>query len=182
MDTMSLQTREGSTLVIVTFLASASLLLLSVDDPKLRSDIAPIGFLFSFLGLSYRQITVWSTDRIQHNREVVIARRIVDSARRQRVIEDVDLVVENNNLARWVEVLHWRNHWRVFYLYAFFREFAVIWFISLPIVLWALYWHYTTQGIAEFPTVESIILAAGIGLWLTNLDLAFRVRDWRRHH
>lgn len=107
---MSLQTREQSTLVIVTILASASLLLITITSDGMFSinpkDVAILGIIFALIGFVYRQITVWTTDRKEHNRS---------PDRRER-----------------------RDKIHEYYTYALFREFVLLFFLFIPIIFWAL--------------------------------------------
>lgn len=72
-----LQTREASTLLVATFLASASLLLLTISHDNAflykEDEVALLGFALAFAGFLYRQFTSWITDRIDHNREADLA-------------------------------------------------------------------------------------------------------------
>lgn len=158
-DTMSwLQTREGSTLVIATFLASASLLLLAVPNNNgfiTTSEIPIVGFVFASIGLIYRQLTGWTIDRVQHNRD--IDRNVNDSR-------------------------YWRNRRDVYYGYAAFREFFVLFFLSLPVTLWLP--NACQQPIICHPILWQfgfISNAIIIALILTLSDLGFRWADKHRH-
>lgn len=107
---MSLQTREGSTLVIVTFLASASLLLIPISEDSifLYDDkiIAQLGFVFGFVAFTYRQVTAWTIDRKEYNRA---GDRYEKRQRRDE-----------------------------YYLYGGVREFLVAFFLLVPTLFWTL--------------------------------------------
>jgi hypothetical protein len=153
-----LQTRESSTLVIVTFLASASLLLVTVSHNTVSSlcNVALVGFVFAFAGLVYRQLTVWSIDRIEHNRD------------------------PNRHVIR--------NRTHEYYTYALTREFVVLLFICIPVALWGLLvvWSRVPTlahscesignnvwSITDITTLSSVIIASS----LTLIDWIIRWYD-----
>lgn len=165
-----LQTREASTLVIATVLASASLLLLTVplDNGSIAKqlslslpDIATIGFLFAVLGLVYRQVTVWTIDRKEHNRDP----------------------------ERYVK----RNRRDEYYVYAGIRGFVLLFFLSIPIAFWepeALepLWTYLHLQIPDWcglsnitSTHCTILFSTSIALILTGSDLFLRLYDKHYH-
>ncbi len=156
MGTMSgLQTREASTLTIVTFVASASLLFLTISNKEIEiSSIAPIGFMFGALGLSYRQITAWSVDRIQHNREV-----------------DLD-----------EEARFWRNRFDVYLLWSFIRGFVWLWVLLIPIVLWGMVWYNQLNGITISQSYSAVNVSIATSVIINVIDILIRIRDWHRHH
>lgn len=210
-----LQTRESSTLVIVTFLASASLLLLTVpfdnmddehDDDEFKLDqIAPVGFSFAFIGLLYRQATTWSIDRIQHNVQVDIARAYVQSfintnaelrTAIANILRGINLAQINSeivrkiygycqhdgHLAEMMNILHGRNQRRIYYVYSGIREFLVIWFLAIPIVLWGYVWNYGFSPNQYWLIWQIIVIFSAItGGGITGVDLALRRHDRRVH-
>lgn len=123
---MSIQTREGSTLAIVTFLASASLLLIPISKDSIYLDndniIQQLGFVFGFIAFTYRQVTAWTIDRKEHNRAGDRYER------RQRRDE--------------------------YYLYGGVQEFLVAFFLLVPTMFWTLVLLHTTTantlGLASF--------------------------------
>lgn len=199
MDTMSwLQTRGASTLLVVTFLASASLLLLTVhidkqgdvhdNDALERIDVGTLGFSFALIGLSYRQITVWTIDRMQYNREVDLARMYIRSTTTGENLRDlrdaIRSVIQGNDirlsipafdlyirhircdpeLANKVEILHNRMRKTIFFVQAFFRELLVVFFLLIPVELWRV------QGCQILIICESTLPSI-----IPNIDLGLTV-------
>ncbi len=161
-----LQTREASTLAIVTFVASASLLFLTVSNSQIEiSNIAPIGFVFGIVGLSYRQITVWSVDRIQRNREVDLGRWAIRGQRNEGE-----------------EARFWRNRFDVYLLWSSIREFAWLWLLLVPIVLWGMVWLYQLKDITIAQSYDAINVSIVASIEISVIDVFIRIRDWHRHH
>ena len=188
---MSLQTREASTIAIVTFVASASLLFLTVQSHIVQiSQIAPIGFMFSFLGLSYRQITAWTIDRIQYNRAVNMARiEITDILPDESDRGGLDLDTRYDDLAicdehnrRAVQILHERNRWSTYLLWSIIREFLWTWLLSLPVALWALVWYNQLNSIIISNSYDVLTISMIIGVLLAEIHFFLRLRDWFQYH
>jgi len=57
-------TRENSTLVVATVASTAALVLLTAFD---SSQFHCYAFIFAFLGILYREITIFFPDRLDHN-------------------------------------------------------------------------------------------------------------------
>lgn len=150
---MSLQTREASTLVITTVTSSASLLLLPIvyqcSCSTAYQPIAWIGMLFSGLGLAYRQFTVWSIDRKQHNRDAL------------------------GKLESWLA----RQRRDEYYLYGEVREFILLWFLIIPFMLWL--WVLRDNGIFKETIFYPILDAAILGIGLSGIDAILRWCDKR---
>ncbi len=144
---MSLQTRGSSTLVIVTFLASASLLLLTVPFKSNGSelklfDLAIIGFTFASLGVGYREATVLGIDRWEHNRdpETIKKRKFGFDHPKQ----------------------------------GFVREFILLWFLFIPVMLWLLVLLNNGQFFVVWFTMLIASVPAGV---LALIDYCLRMQD-----
>ncbi len=154
-----LQTREASTLLVATFLASASLLLLTISHDNAflykEDEVALLGFALAFAGFLYRQFTSWITDRIDHNREadlaiLYIANTTLDDELRKSITDGNDITRMNadiarryvnairtdHELARKAELLFRRKQDRIYYVQASIREFLVVFFLFIPISFW----------------------------------------------
>ncbi len=135
---MSLQTREGSTLVIVTFLASASLLLVTVPKGNFflynNTIIAQLGFVFAFIGFTYRQVTAWTIDRKEHNRRA------------------------RSTLEGWLA----RQRKDEYYLYGGVRGFLVVFFLLIPTIFWMLVLSEANTASTFFIAGIYALIIAGI--------------------
>jgi len=212
-----LQTREGSTLAVATFLASTSLLLLtveptnsflkvsadgSIDEQTSKWNIALLGLAFGAAGFSYRQVTSWTIDRIQHNRNIDLARLYIaqlDDVVRTTVrhlIEDRDVtkicqeqygnyiqaVKCYPELANIVETLQARHQRRIYYYQALIREYLIVVFLFMPIALWQpiafplhnFCWHTS----AAVCTILFSLIVAGFVL---GVEFGLRFKDKKKH-
>ena len=175
-----LRTREASTLTIVTFIVST--VFAFINDMSYRVtlyDIAPIGFVLSFLGIAYRQITVWSTDRIEHNQQFFKACRVITLTRADNLALSYDaLQARNPHLIESMNIIERRTNLQVYLLWSEVRGFVLLWVFLLPVAFWLLILSCDHgSGNASSTTVYTIVLGALFSLILTDVDVGLRVRD-----
>lgn len=148
-----LHTREASTLVVLTVLGTASLLLLTVpfntvqdtnaqDKLSLRN-LASLGITFAFIGLIYRQLTTWTSDHEDYNK--------LSNIRKIRQCK------------------------RIYYGYALSREFFLLLFVSMPISIWTLILRDNSFKLLNFN--EIFLLAFSIAGIVTFIDYVYRLYD-----